>query len=656
MRISVRRSRPMVLGFLLGTAMLVGGATPALPRATTDAPVADAAMRGDAAKVRLLLRQGADVNAAQGDGMTALHWAAFRGDVDGTRMLISAGGRLEAVTRNGNYTPLHLAAKAGNLPVVRALLEAGASANAKTTSGGASPLHLAAAQGSADVVNALLEKKAAIDAPDGAWNETPLMWAAAYNRVDALKALLAHGANIAAASKVEDVPAREKADRAAQALRNRRVAALKAAEQPPRPPGAARPDSAKPAGTPNAGRDSATATRTPRTMRDSTPAKASYPTDSAAMKGSKAAAPAVVTSGRPATPGNAASGRAAPSDSARQADRSISYGELVGNKGGLTPLLFAVRQGNTAAVMALLEAGAKINQVSEGDHTSPLLMATINGHFDLAKTLLARGGDAKLASDAGATPLYATINVQWAAKSLYPQPTAQTQQQTTYLELMEALLEAGADPNARLTKHLWYMSYNFDLLGVNTTGATPFWRAAYGTDVPAMKLLVKYGADPKIPTTKPAGRQRGDDAPAEEDSSKADPSGLPAIPVGGPGVYPIHAASGVGYGEGYAANSHRHAPDGWLPSVKYLVEELGADVNARDFNGYNPIHHAAARGDDQLIDYLVSKGADVMAVSRKGQTTADMANGPVQRIPPFLETVAHLEKLGSKNNHKCKSC
>jgi uncharacterized protein len=648
-------SRPVVLGILLSAAMLVGAATPALPRATTDAPVADAAMRGDAAKVRLLLRQGADVNAAQGDGMTALHWAAFRGDVDGTRMLISAGGRLEAVTRNGNYTPLHLAAKAGNLPVVRALLDAGANANAKTTSGGASPLHLAAAQGSAEVVNALLDKKATIDAPDGAWNETPLMWAAAYNRVDALKALLAHGANIAAASKVEDVPAREKADRAAQALRNRRVAALKAAEQPPRPPGAARPDSAKPAGTPNAGRDSATAVRTPRTMRDST-AKASYPTDSAAMKGGKAAAPAVVTSGRPATPGNTAGGRTAPSDSTRQAERSISYGELVGNKGGLTPLLFAARQGNTAAVMALLEAGAKINQVSEGDHTSPLLMATINGHFDLAKTLLARGGDAKLASDAGATPLYATINVQWAAKSLYPQPTAQTQQQTTYLELMEALLEAGADPNARLTKHLWYMSYNFDLLGVNTTGATPFWRAAYGTDVPAMKLLVKYGADPKIPTTKPAGRQRGDDAPAEEDSSKADPSGLPAIPVGGPGVYPIHAASGVGYGEGYAANSHRHAPDGWLPSVKYLVEELGADVNARDFNGYNPVHHAAARGDDQLIDYLVSKGADVMAVSRKGQTTADMANGPVQRIPPFLETVAHLEKLGSKNNHKCKSC
>jgi ankyrin repeat protein len=658
----------MLPGLVLAAATLLAAATPALPRPSTDAPVADAAMRGDTARVRLLLKQGADVNAAQGDGMTALHWAASRGDVDQTRMLVYAGARLEAMTRNGNYTPLHLAARTGRVAVVRALLDAGANVNAKTTSGGALPLHLAAAQGSAEAVTALLDKGAAVDARDGAWDQTPLMWAAAYNRVAALETLIKRGASLAAASKVEDIPAREKSDRAALALRSRRVAALKAAEQPPRPAGAARPDSGRASGTPNAsGRDSAAAgggaskdstTRRPRTMRDSTASKGEYPKDSTTAKtgapgaganGRAAAAPATVTA--------PAGGRPAQSDSARQADRGVSYGELVGNKGGLTPLLFAVRQGNTAAAVALLDAGAKINQVSEGDHTSPLLLATINGHFDLAKTLLARGADPKLASDAGATPLYATINVQWAAKSLYPQPTAQTQQQTTYLDLMEALLKAGADPNARLTKHLWYMSYNFDLLGVNTTGATPFWRAAYGTDVPAMKLLVKYGADPKIATMKPAGRQRGDDAPAEDDStSKADPSGLAPIPVGGPGVFPIHAASGVGYGEGYAANSHRHAPDGWLPSVKYLVEELGADVNARDFNGYNPIHHAAARGDNQLIEYLMSKGADVTAVSRKGQTTADMANGPVQRIPPFLETVALLEKLGSKNNHKCKSC
>jgi ankyrin repeat protein len=68
------------------------------------------------------------------------------------------------------------------------------------------------------------------------------------------------------------------------------------------------------------------------------------------------------------------------------------------------------------------------------------------------------------------------------------------------------------------------------------------------------------------------------------------------------------------------------------------------------------VHHAAARGDNALIEYLVSKGADVTLLSRRGQTTADMANGPVQRVPPFLETVALLMKLGSKNSLKCLSC
>jgi len=130
----------------------------------------------------------------------------------------------------------------------------------------------------------------------------------------------------------------------------------------------------------------------------------------------------------------------------------------------------------------------------------------------------------------------------------------------------------------------------------------------------------------------------------------------PPVPHGGPGAFAIHAAAGVEYGEGFAGNAHRHAPDAWLTVVKYLVEELGADVNARDNDGYTPLHHAAARGDNEMIMYLISKGADVTAVARSGQTTADMANGPVQRVSPFPATVALLEKLGSKNSHKCVTC
>ena len=132
-------------------------------------------------------------------------------------------------------------------------------------------------------------------------------------------------------------------------------------------------------------------------------------------------------------------------------------------------------------------------------------------------------------------------------------------------------------------------------------------------------------------------------------------SAAKAVPPG-IGVYAIHAAAGVGYGNGFAGNAHRHVPDAWMAAMKYMVEELHMDVNQRDLNGYTPMHHAAARGDNEMILYLVSKGGDVRAVGRNGRTTVDMANGPVQRMPPLPETVKLLEKLGAHNSHRCVSC
>jgi ankyrin repeat protein len=79
-------------------------------------------------------------------------------------------------------------------------------------------------------------------------------------------------------------------------------------------------------------------------------------------------------------------------------------------------------------------------------------------------------------------------------------------------------------------------------------------------------------------------------------------------------------------------------------------------VNARDYNGFSPLHNAAARGDVELINYLVSRDGDVTVLTRKGETTADMANGPVQRVTVFPQVVALLESLGSGNNHNCVSC
>lgn len=321
----------------------------------------------------------------------------------------------------------------------------------------------------------------------------------------------------------------------------------------------------------------------------------------------------------------------------------------------MTALHYAVRDGRVEAARLLLDAGADINGRTLGDQSSPLLVAIINGNYDLAMLLLERGADPKLASEDGAAPLFATVNTEWALRTWYPQPTAWQQQQTTYLQLMEALLKAGADPNRRVNTHIWYAAYNAGRMGVDYSGATALWRAAYATDVAAMRLLVAHGADPNIPTTKPAER-RNPEEPGDTTKPEEDPSGLPPLPVGGPAVHPLHAASGVGYGTSRVGQQHRHVPDGWLPAVRYLVEELKVDVNVRDHDGYGAVHNAAARGDNEMILFLVEHGADVTLVSRRGQTTVDMANGPQQRVQPFPETIALLERLGAKNNHKCLSC
>jgi ankyrin repeat protein len=534
--------------------------------AAQGSPIAAAAAARDTAAVRALVHQGLDVNEAQGDGTTALHWAAIHGDADLASLLIYAGANVRATTRLGAYTPLYLAARGGHAAVVAALLAAGA--DPKTvTANGATPLMMAAASGDTRTVTTLVENGSDVNATDAIKGETALMFAAAYNRAGAVTLLLARGADHALTTTIVD------------------LAALTA------------------------------------------------PIDeNMARRRGAAAAPARVD-----IPG---------------ATRSYRYNELISSQGGMSALHFAARQGFTDTVTALVEGGADLNQPNAGDRTTPLIIAIINGHFDLAMWMLEQGANPALAAFNGVTPLYGVLNIQWAPKSLYPSPKAYQQQQTSYLELMKALLDQGADVNARLQRKVWYQAFNSDFAGVDESGATPFWRAAYANDVAAMKLLVSYGADPNIPTMKPAGRP----FTGEGVRQIRDTSGVPPVPYGGPGVLPLHAATGVGYGEGFAANSHRYAPTGFLPAIQYLVEDLGADVNAVDHEGNTPVHLCASRGDNACISFLVANGADVTRMNREGNTTVDMANGPVQRTQPYPDTITLLEGLGAKNNHRCVTC
>ena len=618
-RLRVNLLRVNLLGALLLAALAVWVANPPSDRfsarfygesvtesvtgVVADATIADAAMRDDVEAVRALIQEGADVDAAQGDGMTGLHWAALNGNREVARLLIGAGAALDAGTRIGTHTPLHVASKAGHGEVVEVLVRAGAAVAALTETG-AMPLHFAAASGDSRAITALLEHGAPVDALEPEWEQTPLMFAAALGRTEAVVALLDAGANPLLSARVLDLVERDIADRASERRRRTEIAALRGGTD-----AQTYPVESGVAGVVD--RDAASASR-----------------ETQARDAAQEAIEAQRRTGEPIP---------------------LNYAGLIGKHGGLSAIHLAAREGHAATVMALIDGGVDIDFPSAADGTAPMLMAAINGYFDLVAMLLDRGADPNRTSDAGAAPLYAVLNMHWAPKARHPQPLAYMQQETGYLELMRALLDAGAEVNARLDRTLWFTTYNRDLLGVDRTGATPFWRATHATDVPAMKLLLEYGADPSLPTIKVPERSFG-----RRDNT--DYSGLPPVPVGGPAVYPVHAAAGVGYGQGFAGNSHRHAPAGWLPTMRFLVEELGADVNARDHNGYTPVHHAAARGDNEMILYLVEMGADVTTVSRRGQTTVDMANGPVQRIQPFVETVALLERLGAKNNHRCVSC
>lgn len=186
------RLRVLISALLLAVA--AGAQTPLTPT-----PLLEAAKAGDAATLRMLIGQKADVNAAAPDGSTALHWASHRNDLDSVKLLLAAGANVNAATDLG-VTPLWTAAENGSAPVVRALLDAKADPNIALFSG-ETPLMVAARSGRAEAVELLASAGAKLDA-HGTRGQTALMWAAAEKHPEVVKVLLAHHADITLKSDV----------------------------------------------------------------------------------------------------------------------------------------------------------------------------------------------------------------------------------------------------------------------------------------------------------------------------------------------------------------------------------------------------------------------------------------------------------------------
>ncbi len=163
--------------------------------AQSGAPLAEAAEKMDRAKIATLLKQGVDVNRAQADGMTALHWAAYHDDSRMAALLVEAGANVKAANRYA-VTPLALACTNGSNEIVKLLLKAGADANA-TQRGGETALMTAARTGKPAPVKALIARGADVNAKDRK-RQTALMWAAADGHAEAVNALLAAGAEFRA--------------------------------------------------------------------------------------------------------------------------------------------------------------------------------------------------------------------------------------------------------------------------------------------------------------------------------------------------------------------------------------------------------------------------------------------------------------------------
>lgn len=463
----------------------------------------------------------------------ALRKAAEEGDLAALQNLLRTEGKIDSRMPDGT-TALHWAVLRNQPAVVDFLVKEGAQVDARNRNGVA-PLYLAALNGSAELASLLLDAGADANAalPSG---ETVLMTAARTGSPAVIEQLLVHGALVDA----RDAEYRQSALMIAARENHPAAVALLT----------------------RYGAEVNLQTRIGPAMVHIPPCKGT---------GCGSEGVGINRSGVP--------------------DR----GERYEQKGGMSALLYAAREGNTDVARILIEAGADI-EATEINGIGPLLMALLNNQLDTAYLLLDRGARVNVEDFWGRTPLFAAVDY----RNLALNSSLEDDPQTNYVErepvfvMIERLLEAGADVNARTREwppeKKWLYALN-DVTWVDMTGMTPFVRAAESGDVRVMRLLLDHGADPRISTFG--------------------------------GTTALMAAAGVNW---TVAQTYTESDASSLEAVK-LCLELGLDVNAVNSMGLTALLGAANRGFNDMIRLLAANGARLDVKDAVGRDALAWAEG-----------------------------
>jgi len=474
------------------------------PQDGNEAQLLELASSGETRAARELIARNTDVNQAQSDGTTVLHWAFYHNDEELVRALIRRGADVSIRNEYG-ATPLSQATIIGNPDVIKRLLDAGADPNEKGADE-QTPIMIIARTDNIEAADVLVKAGADVNAQEKWRGQTALMWAAAQKQPAMVDFLLEHGAD---------------------------------------------PDA-----------------------------------------------------------------QSMPNNWERQVTAEPRMKVLPA--GGLTPLLYAAREGCTECTRLLIEGGADINK-TDPESVTPLLMATLNAKWDSAKLLIEAGAWLDKWDFYGRNPLYAAVDY-----STIPhggRPDRLSGDLSTALEIIEMILERGGNPNLQLKLFPPYRALGADrgADGLLRTGATPLFRSARGADIPAMKLLLDHGALV--------------DLPQEND------------------VTPLIVAAGYRASAIDTRGRFRNEEESYAATS--LLLEYGADVNAQEDFGQTAIFGAATNGWNTVVQLLAENGADLSIEDANGNTVLDAAMGQAGRFgrgaggEVHLDTAALIEQLMS---------